>query len=251
MNVTISLVVFVYLAAATLLYVYQRDFLYFPTPVYDHPYDQISIVNEDETLEIIALNQSKTKALIYFGGNAEAVVANAEMFQSTFPGMAIYLVNYRGYSASSGEPSELGIYSDSLKIYDEIKRNHAHISVAGRSLGSGVATYLASQREVQHTVLITPYDSILNIAKSSFPIFPIKFLLRDHFDSLSRASKISSPVMVLAAEFDQVIPAHSTQRLVNGFRPDQVTSKIIANTDHNNISNNTAYYLALSDFLEH
>lgn len=245
----IFLVLLVYISAAMLLYIFQRDFLYFPTQEYQHPFERISVSNQGETLEVIVLNKGNTKALIYFGGNGEAVVANAQEFSSKLSDVTTYLINYRGYGGSSGKPTESGIYSDALAIYDKIRARHTHISVAGRSLGSGVATYLSANRPVESVALITPYDSVLNVAKTQFKIFPVKLILKDHYGSLSRVKDIKSKVLVIAAEHDQVIPMNHTQRLINEFGNDQVVLKTIKNVGHNSLSNSADYYKALSDFI--
>lgn len=241
--------IFTYISAAGLLYLFQRSFLYFPSPQYEHPFERFGISSQGETIEVIVLNKGHNKALIYFGGNGEAVVANAENFASNFSNVTIYLVNYRGYGGSSGEPTEAGNYTDSLSVYDEIKERHSHISVAGRSLGSGVATYLAANRSIEKVVLITPYDSVLSVAKKRFPIFPVKLLLKDHYDSLSRAKQIKSNVLVVVAEHDQVIPMQHTQKLIDVFDSEQLTLKIIKKEGHNSLSNNADYYSVLSDFI--
>lgn len=244
-----SLTLFIYLSATGLLYLFQRDFLYFPTEQYEHPYERMSVSSQDEAIDVIVLNKGNSKALVYFGGNGEAVVNNANEFAATFAETSVYLVNYRGYGASTGTPTEAGIYADALAIYDHIKINHSHVAVMGRSLGSGVATYLAANRSVDRIALITPYDSVLNVAKTQFPIFPVKRLLKDHYNSLSRAASIKSMVLVIAAEHDQIIPMHHTQRLINGFGDGQVSLTIIKKSTHNNLSNSPEYYQTLAGFL--
>ena len=244
-----SLVFFGYICVAGLLYAFQRDFLYFPTEKYEHPFERFGVSSEDETIEVIVLNRGNSKALMYFGGNGEAVISNAQDFSSIFSDTTIYLINYRGYGGSSGEPTESGIYTDALTVYDEIEELHAHISVAGRSLGSGVAMYLAANRAIERVALITPYDSVLNVAKTKFSMFPVKLLLKDHFDSLSKVRHIKSKVLVIAAEHDRVIPMSHTQRLINEFKSDQVLLKVIKKVGHNNLSDSAEYYKALSDFI--
>ena len=244
-----SLLLFSYICTSLLLYIFQRDFLYFPSPKYDHSFERFSLSNEGEALEIIALNKGNAKALIYFGGNAEAVVANAEDFSSNFSDTTIYLVNYRGYGGSIGKPTEAGNYADALAVYDHVKKDHSQIFVAGRSLGSGVATYLAANRSLESVVLITPYDSILNIAKANYSIFPVSLLLKDRYDSVSRTNAIKSKVLVIAAEQDVVIPMSHTQNLVKAFRDDQVQFEVIKNTGHNDVSFNPDYYEVFKGFL--
>ena len=158
------------------------------------------------------------------------------------------MIKYRGYAGSTGEPTEEGLYSDALHIYDEIKGNHDQVSVLGRSLGSAVATYLASKREVHKLVLITPFDSILSVAQSQYPIFPVSILLKDHYDSLSRVSSISSETLVIAAAEDRIIEMHHTERLVEGFSKD-VLFEIIQGVGHNNISRNPRYFGLIREFI--
>lgn len=241
---------FIYLLLTFLLYLFQRNFLYFPTDQYDHPFDKMEVSSENETIEIIILNKGNDKALIYFGGNAESVVANAHDFSTNFSDITTYLVNYRGYGGSTGKPTEDGNYADALAIYDEINKSHSQISVIGRSLGSGIATYLAVNRSIEKIALITPYDSILNVAKSNYFVFPVKFLLKDVYDSASRAKDIKSNVLVISAQNDQVIPRFHTQNLIDAFETDQVLLKVIENTGHNDISNNTEYYEVLRDLFD-
>ena len=243
-----SILLICYICASLLLYVYQRTFLYFPSQNIDHSFERFSLSNEGETLKIIVLNKGNSKGLIYFGGNAEAVVGNADEFATHFPDITTYLVNYRGYGGSSGMPTEAGNFSDALAIYDHIKKDHSQISVAGRSLGSGVATYLAANRPNENAALITPYDSILNIAKANYSLFPVSLLLKDRYDSVSRAKSVTAKVLVLAAEHDVVIPMNHTQKLVNAFKEDQVELKVIKNTGHNDISSKAEYFEFLRDF---
>lgn len=243
------LALFCYLLIAILLYVFQRQFLYFPTTTYEHSFERMSLSSQGEALEIIVLNKGNDEALIYFGGNAEAVVANGQEFSSNFSDVTTYLVNYRGYGGSSGKPTEVGNYADALTIYDKVKESHTDISVAGRSLGSGVATYLAANRRIENVILITPYDSILSLAKKQYSIFPIKFLLKDHYDSMSRVKDIKSKVLVITAESDQVIPMSHTQNLIKEFQNDQVSLKVIKGAGHNNLSNSSDYYKVIRDFL--
>ncbi len=248
LNLTL-IILFCYICTIILLYVFQRNFLYFPTKNHQHFFEKISISSHGETIEVIILNKGHTNSLIYFGGNGEDVIASADKFSSNFSDITIYLVCYRGYGGSSGKPTEAGIYADALTIYDQVKELHNNTYVAGRSLGSGVATYLAANRPIERTVLITPYDSVLNIAKDKFAIFPIKLLLKDQYDSFSRVKNIKSKILVLAAEFDQIIPMSHTQRLINEFENGQVIMKIISQMGHNNLSNSAEYYKIISDFM--
>jgi len=138
-----------YIVSALLLFFFQRNFLYFSSPEYQHPWQTQKFHHDNESINVIVLNQGREKSILYFGGNAEAVVYNAADYIKDFPDHTIYLVNYRGYGGSSGSPDEQALYSDALYIYDQIKSKHHNVSVIGRSLGSGIATYIASKRSIK------------------------------------------------------------------------------------------------------
>jgi len=242
-------ILLIYLIAGAVLFFYQRKLIYFPTGKIHHSYELLKLENEKETLEVIALNPGKEKALIYFGGNAEAVVHNADDFLTAFPLHTVYLLNYRGYGGSSGQPTEKGIYSDALSLFDKVQEKQAIISVMGRSLGSGAATYLASKRSVEKMVLVSPYDSIKSVAQNKFPIYPMFLLLKDKYDSIGRVKEIQAKTIILMAENDEVIPKKHSLRLISEFPPEQITVKTISNTGHNDISNKMEYYDHLRSFL--
>jgi len=88
------LIVAVFLYTATLggLYFFQRNLLYFPTKYFEHPFQEIQISNQGETTTTIVLNEGNDDALIYFGGNAETVAKNAEIFHAKYPNITVYLV---------------------------------------------------------------------------------------------------------------------------------------------------------------
>ncbi len=238
----------IYILVGVFLFFRQRSMIYFPTPVESHGYAEEIIQNEGESIKVIVLNPNKDEAIIYFGGNAEAVIYNAYEFLQDFPDHTVYLFNYRGYGGSSGKPSEAGIFSDSVALYDRIKPRHKSVSAIGRSLGSGVAAYLASQRTINRLALATPYDSISRVAQWKFPIYPLRFLLLDHYDTISRVKDIKSPVLILRAEADKVIHKRHTLHLINAFPKEQVKSVTINDAGHNTLSNYPEYHRELREF---
>ena len=242
-------ILLIYLIAGAVLFFYQRKLIYFPTGKIRHSYELLKLDNGKETLEVIVLNPGKNKALLYFGGNAEAVVHNAVDFLTAFPLHTVYLFNYRGYGGSSGQPTEEGIYSDALSLFDKVQEKQAKISVIGRSLGSGAATYLASKRPVEKMVLVSPYDSIKSVAQNKFPIYPMFLLLKDKYDSIGRVKEIQAKTIVLMAENDEVIPKKHSLRLISEFPTEHITVKTISDTGHNDISNKMEYYDHLKSFL--
>jgi len=242
---------FIYLSLCATLFFFQQDLLYFPTSSYAHSYPTLKIQNKDEFIDVIVLNDGKKEAVIFFGGNGQSVIKSAKHKLQNFPEHTIYLVNYRGYGKSTGKPDEQGIYADALAVYDHVKKIHNNISIMGRSLGTGVATYVAVNKEIDKLILVTPYDSIENIAKSQYPFFPISILLTDKFDSVNRANQITAKTLVLLAENDEIIPLANSINLVKAFAADLVTVKMIKGKNHKTLSHMPEYDLVIQHFMKH
>ncbi len=246
----IKLILLAYITFGILLFINQRDLLYAPTDKVNHVFDEIIFHNDNESINVIVVNYKKKKAILYFGGNGDTVARSAFAFDKFFPEYTVYLVNYRGYGGSSGEPTEKGIYSDAIVIFDQIRSKHSDISVLGRSLGSGVATYLASKREFEKLVLITPYDSAQSMVQERFPMYPMMILLKDKYDSVTRAKDIRAKTLVLIAEKDSVITMKHSQKLIDAFPDSKVEVKIIKDAGHNTILRDDCYYHVLQKFMQ-
>lgn len=241
----------VYLALCALLYVAQRSMLYFPTPPRDLSGAQaLTLESGGNRLRIWQRAVDGPRALIYFGGNAEDVAWNLAPFAAALPDHALFLVNYRGYGGSSGSPFEAALYEDALAVFDYVHARHPHVAVMGTSLGSGVAVYLAQARPVERVVLVAPYDSIVNVARGHYPAFPVSLLIKDRFDSASRAASVSAPVLAIVAERDEVIPRRHSEALVAAFRPGQVHVEVIRGATHNSVADSPRYLERIAAFLE-
>ena len=241
--------ILIYLGIGMLLYFKQRSFIYFPVRDASSGYEQMVVQNQEASISVTHINSNSTKAILYFGGNAENVDFSVPGFSGLFPEYAVYFVKYRGYGASTGRPTEAGIYSDALLVYDTLLKNHDSISVIGRSLGSGVATYLAANRKVNKLVLVTPFDSISSLAQKRYPLYPVSWLLKDKFDSLSRAKSINAQTLVVAAENDRIVPRQHTDIFVDALDPALTTYQIIPGRGHNDLSDSNAYHVSLRSFL--
>jgi pimeloyl-ACP methyl ester carboxylesterase len=150
-------------------------------------------------------------------------------------------MHYRGYGGSTGRPTEAALFADSLALFDHVSADHPRITVVGRSLGSGVAAYLASRRPVSRLVLVTPFDSVLEIAARSFWFVPVRWLLRDRFESTNYAPAITAPTTIIVAEHDVEVPRRHAEALFRLFRPGVATLHVIAGTGHNTISSSPDY----------
>jgi pimeloyl-ACP methyl ester carboxylesterase len=251
----------VFLLCCGFLYVQQDRFLFFPvrndTALQRAWREQrVEIASGDVVLEgWWATNATSASAatVLYFGGNGEDVLYTAAV-SGALDARRLLVVNYRGYGGSQGKPGQKGLFADALAIYDYAVHqrgvNADDIVVMGRSLGSGVATYLAANRPVRAAILITPYDSILAIAKEHYPYFPVAMLLRHPFPSDAFAKRISVPVLILAADQDQVVPAVHAQRLFDVWGGAK-SIHVLSGVGHNNIDEHPDYYRMVNEFLDH
>jgi hypothetical protein len=238
-----------YLVSLIGLYFLQRQLLYFPRHAVNYEVEHnYELQVNDVTLRGWMVNEGRPAAMIFYGGNAERIDFYIKNFQILFSGHTIYFVNYRGYGESDGRPSQQALYSDALAVYDAIKTKYERIDLLGKSLGSGVAVYVAANRPVHRMALVTPYDSILNVAKTHYSMIPVGLILKDKYESWKYAEKISAQTLLVSAENDQTIPAASTANLAAHIRPDLLTVKQIKGADHNSISAEESYYEALVDF---
>ena len=190
------------------------------------------------------------KLIVYFGGNAEEVSAN---FENPLPAQAAQLfVNYRGFGDSDGKPSAADFEKDALTLFDRASEKFEvapeEMCVFGRSLGTHMAAVVAAQRPVARAVMISPFDSVLNIAKARYPIFPVRALLRHPFATERHAPKAKAPALFILAESDWVVPRKRSEALIELWRaPRQVV--VIPNATHNHFDS-SEYRRAVSEFLD-
>ena len=245
----LAVTVGVYAGLCALLFVTQRSQIYFPVGESAAPGATAArFALDGAELKVWTVERPGAAALLYFGGNAEDVGASIGRFAQTLPRHSLYFVNYRGYGGSTGKPTERGLTRDAIALYDRLRERHADISVVGRSLGSGVAVQLAAEREVRRLVLVTPFDSLVNVARSHFRWLPVGLLMLDRFDSAGRAPSIDAPVLVVIAELDEVVPRARSDALVDAFRrPPSVV--VLAGARHNDIDLDPRYARALGEFI--
>lgn len=251
LTILLALSVLLYLGLCTLLYFKQRSLIYFPeaTRVAAAQTD-IRIDRDGIALRGWVVNPGRHRAILYFGGNGESIEWNRDDFAQHFPEHSVYMIAYRGYGASDGRPSQTALFADALAIYDHVRQHHPEgsIAVIGRSLGSGVASYLVSQRPVDRLVLVTPFDSLAEVGQTHYPLFPVRWLVRDRYESLRYLPHHAGPLMILRAPNDAVIPARHTDRLIAALpRKPQVVD--FPEADHNDLSADPLYWRSLGSFL--
>lgn len=229
-----------YLALGAGLYFKQQSLMYFPQPARgEAPW--IPLPGTDAGIRVAVHEQAGAEAVVYLGGNAEDVSRTLPELRAAFPGQALYLLHYRGYGGSAGEPGEAALARDALALFDLAQGRHRRVQLIGRSLGSGLAVRVASQRPVHRLVLVTPFDSLQEIAASHYPWLPVRWLLRDKYESWRYAPRVRAPTLLIEAAHDEVIPRASTRALLGRFRPGVATLVVVPGAGHNSVSEDRAY----------
>lgn len=185
--------------------------------------------------------------VVYFGGNAENVAWVLDELPQHDMRASWLLVDYRGYGASGGAPSERALVADALLWHDYAAKAGERLYLAGRSLGSGVAVQLAAARRFEGVILITPFDSLVAVAERHYRVLPVRRLLRHRFDSLGLAPRIAAPLLCLVATQDQVIPAEHARRLYDAWAgPKQW---VALRAGHNSVDEQPGYWESMRAFV--
>lgn len=236
-----------YALICLVLYFRQDGLLYFPQPSANNQAEAtMRLARPDADLQLSVRRRPGAAAVVYFGGNGEDVSQSVETLAQAFPQHALYLLHYRGYGSSSGKPTEEANAGDALALFDMVAQQHREIVVVGRSLGSGVAVRLASQRQAARLVLVTPYDSVLGIAQSSYSWLPVRWLMRDKYESWRYAQKIAIPTTLIVAGKDTMIPNRSSEQLFRRFAKGVATYHVIPAAGHNSITASPQYLALLA-----
>jgi pimeloyl-ACP methyl ester carboxylesterase len=247
-SITAAIIAVMYGGCCALLFAMQRSLLYFPPARLhsDSPPDPAFAMPVDGATVLVSERTARgPRAILYFGGNGEDVSRSMPLLERAFTADALFALHYRGYTGSTGTPSEQAITADALMLFDRIHTEHPDIVVIGRSLGSGVAIHLASLRPASRLILVTPYDSLQEIAARRFALFPVRWLLLDKYESWRYAPNITAPTLLIAAEFDQVIPGSSTRLLFSRLPKGLAQLVVVPDADHNTISETTEYVALL------
>ena len=189
--------------------------------------------------------------ILYFGGNAEEVswtLADARWPRE----WTIVGLNYRGYGASEGVPSEHALVADALALFDAVASrtdvDARRIVAFGRSLGTGVAAQLAVARPLAGAVLVSPFDSLVAVGRTHYPWLPVGLLLRHRFDAAEAARSARMPLLVIVAERDSIIPIARSRALFDAWAgPKRWQS--VPGADHNDLGVENGFWHSIRQFL--
>lgn len=219
------LVVFLLILALLITYSLQRSFIYYPsaeTPNREDFHAQDMQVIKIPVADGLTLNAwykpsvAHKPVILYLHGNSGHIgyrMHLARQFLSA--GFGILLLEYRGYGGNPGKPTESGLYEDGRAAMRFLQHEdqHQQIVLYGESLGTGVATQLATEFPSCALVLQSAYTSLTALARYHYPWLPLP--LMDKYDSLSRIQEIHAPILMLHGKLDEVVPYSQGLMLFN------------------------------------
>ena len=215
----ISIIFFIYFLVLVFLYFYQRNLLYHPNEN-NYSEDKISVdienvrIKTSDNIELLGWYHEKNlkdfKTLIFFHGNAGSLENRIHKLNH-FRDMNInfLIIAWRGFSGNNGNPSEQGLYEDGKSAIDWLIKkgvSEKNLILYGESLGTGVATHLAQNKNFAGVILETPFTSMIDAAKKFYPYIPVKLLLKDKFENYKKIKNINSPILIMHGEADQLVP---------------------------------------------
>jgi fermentation-respiration switch protein FrsA (DUF1100 family) len=224
----------------------QRSMIYHPNPTKPDPaawgVPDMSAVSLKTTdgLSLLAWwkpPEGNRPVILYFHGNGGHIGFRGNKVRGFLDrGYGVLLVAWRGYSGNQGNPSEAGLYKDgeaALRFLGE-QGAEKKIILYGESLGSGVAVEYASRGHGLALVLEAPFTSLVDAAASRYKKFPVRWLLKDRFDSYSKIGKVSIPLLIVHGEQDRVLPISFGRALLNKANEPK-RGVFIREAGHNNI----------------
>jgi uncharacterized protein len=176
--------------------------------------------------------------LLYFHGNGEHLAYRAErirQFQSV--GYGVYMLAYRGFSGSTGKPTERANVADALLAYDTLRAEGLparDIVLYGESLGTGVATQIAVQRPARGLILEAPFLSLVHTWQQFAPYLPISTIFTDRYESFAVIGQVTMPILIFNGDQDRLIWPRQPRALFDLANAPK-THVILPGAGHNNL----------------
>jgi len=221
MSAILGVILAIYLAALVLLFVLQRSLLFVPNRQRPDLAEaglapamrSVELATADG-LRLLGWYQPPAAnpgaVLLYLHGNAGHIGHRSDRVRPYLEaGFGVLLPEYRGYGGNPGRPSEAGSYSDARAAFEFLAREGIGVErvvLYGESLGTGVAVQMAVEHGCAALVLEAPYTSVAAVAQSRYWMFPVRPLVVDKFDSLSKIARVRCPVFIMHGERDRIIP---------------------------------------------
>ncbi len=224
-NILIILVL-IYLFILIFTYIFQRNLLYHPKEnnyFGDQlivPIEKVKIKTKDN-IELLSWYHNKDiikyKTILFLHGNAGSLENRIHKINH-FMNMNInfLLISWRGFSGNKGKPTEKGLYEDARSAIEWLKEkgiNENNIIIYGESLGTGITTEISQNKNFAGVVLESPFTSMVDTGKDKYQYLPVRFLLKDKYESDKKIKNIRSPILVMHGKVDKIVPFYMGKKM--------------------------------------
>jgi pimeloyl-ACP methyl ester carboxylesterase len=216
--------------------VFRRDMATVPNYPLPEGTERLQLRTADgETIvgNLVRARRRSRGLVIGFSGNAWNGDDCTTFIAHRLTDVDVVVFHYRGYTPSTGTPCEAALFADALLIYDTMVKGMApeRVYAFGFSLGSGIAAYLAANRPVSGQLLVTPFDSIEEIARKRYRGVPVRYLIKNPFRSVEHLNGKPVPTAVILASDDRIVPRERSERLIEALA-DPVLVETIPDSTH-------------------
>lgn len=257
----LKVIIGLYILVCVAFYFFQEKIIFLPETLekshqfdFEQAFEELNFKTADgKLINGLLFKADSTKGLIfYLHGNAGSLKqwGNAA---STYTDLDydIFILDYRGYGKSEGKiTSQEQVFQDNQMVYDELTKRYdeKNIILLGYSIGSGMASFLASENDSKQLILQAPYYSLTDLAGQMFPFIP-SFTLRYKFATNEYLKNCNMPVTIIHGNEDAVIPYESSLRLKAEFES-KIELITLDGLGHNGLTTNEDYKKALKTVLE-
>ena len=253
----------IYIASGIALYFFQDKILFHPTVLpetyqYDFPvpFREINLaVTKEKNISIIQFKVPDSLSrgvILYFHGNMQNINRYAMCASDiTKNNYEVWMIDYPGFGKSTGKRSEKIMYEDALRLYQMARARFSPDSIVlyGRSIGTGMASQLASVRDCKTLILEAPFYSINAVARQYFFIYPMAMMTEYSFPVYRYLENISIPIYIFHGTDDKVISYKNALRLMNS-KKNNVELITIEKGKHNNLRNFPVFHQKLDSILK-
>ena len=217
---------FIYFVILFTTYFFQRNLLYHPTEN-NYSGDELFVsiekvrIKTQDNIELLSWYHNKNindyKTILFLHGNAGSLENRIHKINH-FKDMNInfLIVAWRGFSGNKGKPTEQGLYEDGRSAVSWLKSKvvlEKNIIIYGESLGTGVATEIAQNKNFAGIILESPFTSMIDAAKTKYPYLPVRFLLKDKYESNKKIKNIKSPILIMHGKVDNLVPFYMGKKI--------------------------------------
>ena len=219
-----------YLVAGAVVSFNQRWFIYVPPTYTSRHMDRLARESNLERwtnsagefigMKRLSARQPAEGSVLILYGNGSCAVNCAHYVDDiqNVAALDVFILEYPGYGDRSGSPSQKSLTRAAADGLEALPTNKP-VYLVGESLGSGVAAHLAGARpdKIAGAILLSPFDSLTDVAQYHMPVFPVHLILMDRFSSGEDLRRYHGPVGMTVDGCDQVVPEKFGLRLFDGY----------------------------------